>query len=111
MMTGATVYEGSKIFWTLSLWPDQKAMQGYMGVGAHIRAMPRLREWCDEAVSMHVETTLSDLPPLSEAYRLLSVSPKFVHVLNPSLAQSEKVLRPPRKKAFVLLFKKSTERR
>ena len=51
-------------FWTRSVWVDESAMRAYMTSGAHMKAMPYLMEWCDEAATTHwvqAETT----PPAS----------------------------------------------
>ena len=43
----------SKIFWTLSGWRDEAAMHAFMTSGAHMKAMPKLKHWCDEASAAH----------------------------------------------------------
>lgn len=42
-----------RIFWTKSVWRDETAMRAFMSSGAHVQAMPKLRQWCDEASAGH----------------------------------------------------------
>ena len=41
------------IFWTKSLWRDEAAMRAFMASDAHLKAMPKLKHWCDEASAAH----------------------------------------------------------
>jgi hypothetical protein len=42
-----------KIFWTKSVWRDEASMRAFMSSGAHLKAMPKLKQWCDEASAAH----------------------------------------------------------
>src|SRR5687768_1606267 len=65
--------EGKLAFWTLTAWVDEESMRLYRNTDAHMRAMPRLIEWCDEASMVHWEQEENALPSPSEALsRMLS---------------------------------------
>lgn len=49
-------------FWTLTFWSDRSAMGRFRVSGAHRKAMPKLRKWCDQAVVGSWETS-ADNPP------------------------------------------------
>lgn len=58
-----SVVRGSRdgIFWTRSIWRDEAAMRAFMSSGAHLRAMPKLKMWCDEASAAHWSQDAADL--------------------------------------------------
>jgi hypothetical protein len=40
-------------FWTITVWRTPEAMKAFRNSGAHLKAMARLAEWCDEATFVH----------------------------------------------------------
>lgn len=56
-------------FWTMTLWRDQAAMRAYIASGDHLRVMPKLMHWCDEASVVHWDQRGDALPDYSEAAR------------------------------------------
>jgi quinol monooxygenase YgiN len=76
-----------RIFWTKSVWRDEAAMRAFMASGAHLRAMPKLKHWCDEASAGH---WLQDAASVSwtEAEAGLERSGRLSKVLRPSPAHT-----------------------
>lgn len=76
-------------FWTLTAWTDEASMMRYRNSGAHGKAMPKLKVWCDEASYAHWEQP--DGPDVSwaEAERHLAEAGRLSHVRQPSLAQQD----------------------
>jgi hypothetical protein len=84
---------GPLTFFTITLWADQKGMQKYMGSGAHLKAMPRLRFICSEAATTHTANWHDRrLPDSRETLALLVASPKFILLERPSLQHKNKKL-------------------
>jgi hypothetical protein len=83
---------GGLTFWTLSAWQSEAAMKAYMVSGAHLKAMPGLRRWCDEAATARWAGTpgcFANAHALwSEGERRLAAEGRFHHVDHPSPDQS-----------------------
>ena len=75
------------IFWTKSLWRDEAAMRAFMASGAHLKAMPKLKHWCDEASAAHWSQESSDLS-WTEAEGRLAEHGWTSKVLHPSPAHA-----------------------
>jgi hypothetical protein len=76
-----------RAFWTVTLWRDAEAMHAYRRAGAHLAAMPKLLDWCDEAAV----ATLADveaLPEPEEAARRLAAEGRLSKVRHPSEAHA-----------------------
>jgi hypothetical protein len=54
-------------FWTLTCWDSQQDMRAYITTGDHMRAMPHLLEWCDEASLAHWVQPDAALPSWADA--------------------------------------------
>jgi hypothetical protein len=109
---GKLVQDGNRVFWTVSLWENQVAMQHYRNSGAHRQVMPMIQKWCNEAAILHWEQADDSLPSIQEMYQRMETEGKFTRLLNPSPAHLEgKIAKPvvsnaqalplrPRKKQF-----------
>lgn len=78
--------ERGLVFWTATLWTDKVAMLCYRNTGIHRRAMPYLRQWCDEASYAHWETDEPALPDWNTAKLKLRQQGVLSHLTYPSKA-------------------------
>jgi hypothetical protein len=83
-------------FWTVTAWKDEAAMRAYRGTGAHMKAMPKLLDWCDEASVAHWEQAADELPTWAEAHRRMVAEGRMSKVKRPSEAQLEKKIAAPK---------------
>jgi hypothetical protein len=59
------------VFWTITVWQDEHCMREFRNRGAHQRAMPKLRQWCDEATYAHWLQESAEPPDLAAAFERL----------------------------------------
>ncbi len=83
-------------FWTLTVWEHEAAMHSFMRSGAHLRAMPKLLDWCDEASVVHWHQETPELPAWREAHRRMLDEGRMSKVRHPSPAQQAKQIAEPR---------------
>ncbi|MFO1183418.1 MAG: antibiotic biosynthesis monooxygenase [Bauldia sp.] len=98
-LAGALLPDRNRAFWTLSIWEDEAAMRAYRASGAHLKAMPRLMDWADEALASHYEQEGTGLD-WAEAHRRLAASGKPSKLHHPASAEPNRAFPPPRT-AFV----------
>jgi hypothetical protein len=75
-------------FWTVTLWADQAAMRQFRSAGAHLDAMRKLIDWCDEAAATHWEQFGTALPAPEAASMRLHRDGRPSKVRHPSTAQA-----------------------
>ncbi len=76
-----------KIFWTKTVWRDEAAMRAFMASGAHLKAMPKLKHWCDEGSAGHWTQDALDVS-WAEAEAGLARTGWLSKVLHPSPAHA-----------------------
>jgi hypothetical protein len=70
--------------WTLSAWDDMEVMRLFRNTGAHMKTMPRLLRWCDEASFVHWTAHTDALPSAAKCYRALKEHGRLSKVSRPS---------------------------
>jgi hypothetical protein len=73
-IAGTLPAEPLRTFWTLTVWEDKASMLRFRNSDQHLRSMPRLLRWCDEASYAHWEQAERSLPSLAEAHARLLAS-------------------------------------
>ncbi len=74
-------------FWTVTAWQDEAAMSAYRITPPHRHAMPKLLEWCDEALVVHWNQESAELPDWKTAERRMAESGRLSKVNHPSVDQ------------------------
>jgi len=83
-MGGWTSNDGENGFWTSTVWESLNAMRAFRNSGAHLRAMPKLLHWCDQAAFTHFEQGGTEAPTPDAAYERLLRDGKMSKVNAPS---------------------------
>jgi heme-degrading monooxygenase HmoA len=81
---GSLLTDRSLTFWTMTAWDNEESMRRYMTAGAHMKAMPKLMDWCDEASMVHWEQSEAALPSWEEADRRMRAEGRASKVRKPS---------------------------
>jgi quinol monooxygenase YgiN len=87
--------DANLVFWTVTLWRDEAAMRAFRNHGAHLRAMPKLRTWCDEATFVHWVQDSAELPEMDIAYQRLIAEGIVSRVNQPSPDHVARRFPPP----------------
>lgn len=96
MLGGRLILEAHWAFWTATVWESEAAMRAFRSSGAHMKAMPKLLDWCDEASYVHWDQENAELPSWGEAHRRMIREGKLSKVRNPSAAQLAKEFPAPK---------------
>lgn len=95
---GTSVRRDARLtFWTITMWRDEHAMREFRNRGTHLRAMPKLRQWCDEATYAHWHQENSEPPDLDMAHERLVREGIVSRVTHPSPDHATLTFPPPRK--------------
>ncbi len=93
---GALLRDRQRTFWTMTLWHDEQGMRHFLTSGAHLKVMPRLLDWCDEASVVHWWQASADMPGWAEAERRMRAEGRISKVRNPSPDHAEMRFASPR---------------
>jgi heme-degrading monooxygenase HmoA len=85
---GALGSDAERGAWTMTAWRDEAAMHAFRNRGMHLRAMPRLLKWCDEASFAHWIQNDATLPSSEEAHRRMRAEGRLSKVSHPSPAHA-----------------------
>lgn len=83
-LTGWVSNDGQLGFWTSTVWETLEAMRAFRNSGVHMKAMPKLLRWCDEASFVHWEQPDASAPDIDTAFDRLSQEGKVSKVNKPS---------------------------
>lgn len=75
-------------FWTITVWAGDQAMRNFRNTAAHLKAMPKLLNWCDEASYVHWRQEDSDIPSVPEVFKRMREDGKLSKVRHPSAAHA-----------------------
>ena len=86
-LTGWLTTDAKFGFWTSTVWDTPEAMRAFRNGGVHMKAMPKLLRWCDEASFVHWEQPDASAPDLDVAFERLAAEGKLSKVHTPSARQ------------------------
>jgi len=95
-VAGSLLRDRKRTFWTMTVWRDQAAMRAFMSSGAHLRAMPKLLDWCDEASVAHWTQSETTPPDWATADARMRAEGRPSKVRHPSPNHNQLAYDPPR---------------
>jgi heme-degrading monooxygenase HmoA len=94
---GRLLVNAPYVFWTMTVWREEAAMNAFRTGGAHRRAMPKLLNWCDEAAVVHWTQESEEIPAWQQAQQQMAEKGKLSKVNHPSPAQASQHIPAPRR--------------
>lgn len=91
-------------FWTMTMWKDEESMKKYRNSGAHLKAMPKLLNWCSEASVVSWVEEKNTIPTWKQAYSLLQQRGRLSKIKNPSNNHISKIIDEPNYKSKMESF-------
>ena len=98
---GRLLVNAQNVFWTVTAWKDEVAMNAYRTGGAHRSAMPKLLNWCDEAAIVHWSQESLEIPSWQEVHQRMVEEGKRSKVNHPSPAQASNHIPAPKPSRIV----------
>lgn len=83
-VTGTLAGDPERGNWTITVWRDAETMRAYRNSGAHLKAMPKLLNWCDEASFAHWAEETDSLPSAQLAFERMRSDGRLSKVRHPS---------------------------
>ncbi len=83
-LAGQVVRVSWHTFWTMTVWDSAETARGFMTTGAHLQAMPRLLDWCDEGSVAHWAAALAEVPSWEFAHHQMRTVGRVSKVRFPS---------------------------
>jgi hypothetical protein len=71
-------------FWTVTVWDSATAMRAFRASGKHLKVMPKLLHWADQASYTHWEQPEATVPSGDAAYERLAGGGTLSKLLKPS---------------------------
>ena len=87
---GAILAEGWMVFWTRTAWENEAAMKAFRDTHAHRTSMPKLMDWCNEAMVAHWEGEPESNWP--NIHARMSQQGRKSNVRNPSHAHEQRYI-------------------
>jgi hypothetical protein len=81
---GKLLVNSKSVYWTMTAWESDSAMNEFRTTAAHRAAMPKLLHICDEASVVHWDQEASELPSWEESYRRMVADGRLSKVNHPS---------------------------
>ena len=94
-INGAVLAEGWMVFWTRTAWESEAAMKAFRDSDAHRAVMPKLGDWCNEAMVAHWEGELEG--NWSNIHDHMSREGRKSRVRHPSHAHEQRFVAPMRR--------------
>jgi heme-degrading monooxygenase HmoA len=92
---GRLLVNARYVFWTMTAWQDEAAMNAYRTGGAHRQAMPKLLNWCDEAAVVHWTQESPEIPAWQQAQQHMSEKGRLSKVNHLSAMQAAQQIPAP----------------
>ena len=92
---GRLLVNAGYVFWTMTAWQDESAMNAYRTGGAHRKTMPKLLNWCDEAAVVHWTQESTEIPEWQQAQQHMAEKGRLSKVNYPSAVQASQQIPTP----------------